>query len=193
MMQRSLPRRLALVAPLAIAACGPGAPAPPLAPRIEGYAYLTPLRLNVADLEVVPALPGPASRTDPPAPRVPAEEVARMGRDRIVPSGSANRARFIVETATLVREGNRISVLLRARVEILEDDRRVAFAEAEARRTEGGANTNAEAIVARAMSDLNVEFELQVRRNLRDWLITASPTGPAEEPGPVQREDLPRG
>jgi hypothetical protein len=194
-------RRLALLSPLALFACGREPPPPP--PRIQGYGYLMPLRLNVADLEVVEAPPGPASRADAPAPLVPAAEVARMGRDRIIPSGTTGRARFVVEAATLIREGDRLSALMRARVEVLDNDRRVAFAEAEVRRTatgtEGGSTARAraaETIVARAMEDLNVEFELQVRRNLRDWLLDTTPTAPvapADLPGGIQRQDLPQG
>ncbi|WP_458095912.1 hypothetical protein [Roseomonas sp. WA12] len=193
-------RRLALGAPLLLLACG-GREPPPAPPRVEGYAYLTPLRLNVADLEVV-AMPVDA-RVDPPAPIQPAAEVARMGRDRIAPSGTTNRARFVVEAASLTRSGDAIAVLLRARVEVLDGDRRIAFAEAEARRSLTGTGSSgaarsraAETIMIRAMEDLNVEFELQVRRNLRDWLLETSPSAPVPAmggPEGVERQDLPRG
>ncbi|WP_159346727.1 hypothetical protein [Roseomonas harenae] len=193
-------RRLALGAPLLLLACG-GREPPPAAPRIQGYAWLTPLRLNVADLEVIER---PVDgRVDPPAPLVPSAEVARMGRDRLIPSGTTGRARFVVEAATLTRSGDAIAVLLRARVEVLDNDRRVAFAVAEARRSltgtadSGSARARAaEEVVARAMDDLNVEFELQVRRNLRDWLLDTTPTAPVapvDSPDGIQRQDLPRG
>ena len=193
-------RRLVLGAPLLLlAACG-GRELPPPLPRVEGYAYLTPLRVNVAELEV---LEPTDARVDPPAPLVPAVEVARMGRDRLVPSGTTGRARFVVETANLTRAGDGIGVLPRARVGSLDNDRRVAFADAEARRstTGGGGSTAARAraaenLVIRAMEDLNVEFELQVRRNLRDWLLETTPTAPVapiDSPEGIQRQDLPRG
>ncbi|HEY8609823.1 MAG TPA: hypothetical protein VIL69_00870, partial [Roseomonas sp.] len=114
MIGRTVTRRgLALGTPLLLLACG-GRELPPLPPRIEGYAYLTPLRLNVADLEVVENPAG--SRADPPAPILPAAEVARMGRDRIIPSGTTGRARFVVDAASLTWSGDAVSVLLRARV-----------------------------------------------------------------------------
>lgn len=189
-----LPRRVLFGSvPLALASCARDAP-PPVR-RLDGYAYLTPLRLNVADIEVVPGPPGPATRTDPPTPLIPAVEAARMGRDRLSAFGITGRARFVTEAATLVRAGGRINILIRCRVEILADDRRVAFAEAEVRRaaTDGGARA-AEAEVVRAMEELNVEFELQVRRNLRDWLLTEALPGapPPDSPEAIRREDLPR-
>jgi hypothetical protein len=192
-------RRLALGAPLLLLGCGGREPPPP-APRIQGYAWLTPLRLNVADLEVIEQ---PVDgRVDPPAPLVPSAEVARMGRDRLIPSGTTGRARFVVEAATLIHSGDAIAVLLRARVEVLDNDRRVAFAVAEVRRNLTGAGGSgsararaAEEVVARAMDDLNVEFELQVRRNLRDWLLDTTPSAPVapvDSPDGIQRQDLPR-
>ncbi|TPG57471.1 hypothetical protein EAH89_11135 [Roseomonas nepalensis] len=201
----ALGRRLVIAAPLLLLAALPGCggreePSPGL-PRIEGYAYLTPLRLNVAELEVLDNPPD--ARVDPPAPLLPSAEVARMGRDRIIPSGTAGRARFVVETANLIRSGDAVAVLLRARVEVLDNDRRLAYAEAEARRgiigAGGGAAARArvaETLVSRAMEDLNVEFEVQVRRNLRDWLLETTPTAPVapiDSPDGIQRQDLPEG
>ncbi|UFN47004.1 hypothetical protein LPC08_13300 [Roseomonas sp. OT10] len=207
-------RRLLLLLPLAVAACGRNREAPvadtPFRP--DGYAWLTPLRLNVRSVEVVEAPPGPARRTDPPAPMVPADEVARMGRERVLAGGMTGTARFTVETASLVRERlggggmftepqERLTVVLRCRVEVVSDDgARQAFAEAEARqsstRVEGNARTaaaHAREVVARAMDELNVEFEVQVRRNLRDWLqdtVPAAPVPPEGGPNGIRREDL---
>ncbi|MBP0447026.1 hypothetical protein J8J14_19820 [Roseomonas sp. SSH11] len=197
----SLTRRsLAIGMPLLLLACGERE-LPPAPPRLDGYAWLTPLRLNVADVEVVENTAG--SRADPPAPIIPAVEVARMGRDRVVPSGTTNRARFTVETASLVRSGDSIAVLLRARLDVLDNERPVAFAVAEVRRNLTGAGSSAaararaaETVMIRAMEDLNVEFELQVRRNLRDWLLETTPAAPVlplDSPGGIQRQDLPQG
>ena len=205
---------------LGTAACGGRGDPPTLSPlRPDGYAWLTPLRLNVASVEVVDPAPSGSLRADPPAPLVPAAEVARMGRDRLSAVGTAGAARFTVETASLAREGlgsglfsessERLTCVLRCRVEILgADGRSTAFAEAEARQVatrpgngDGGRARNAAEVVGRAMDDLNVEFEVQVRRSLRDWLsdtATGTPapgiTGPepAGEPGGILREDLPR-
>ena len=50
----------------------------------------------------------------------------------------------------------------------------------------------AERVVKLAGQDLNIEFEDQVRRNLRSWLQLTAAAGEAV-PQPVEREALPRG
>ncbi|WBV42630.1 hypothetical protein [Pseudoroseomonas cervicalis] len=202
-----LPRRAALLlAPLLLAACGGGSEAPPVLAAPPGYAYLTPLRLNVLEVEVVE--PG-AMRADPPAPLSPAAQAARMGRERLSAVGTTGRARFLVDNAVLTRETadggglfsqrtERLTVVIRVRVEVLGNDgRRVGFAEAEVRRSAtqiddgpAGRARNADQIVRQAMDDLNVEFEFQLRRNLRDWIMSGPPAAPL--PGPVQQENLSR-
>jgi hypothetical protein len=200
--RRGLLAGLALL-PL-LAACANGGDAQPALQPPPGYRHLTPLQLNVLDIEVVE--PGPM-RADPPAPLSPAAQAARMGRERLVPVGTTGRARFLVDSATLVREPasagglfsqstERLTVALRTRVEVLGNDgRRVGFAEAEVRRTatvinEGPASRAraADTITRQALDDLNVEFEFQLRRNLRDWIMTGPAAAPA--PGPVQQESL---
>ncbi|ONG49015.1 hypothetical protein BKE38_21190 [Pseudoroseomonas deserti] len=205
----ALTRRRGLLAGLALlpllAACAGGDAQPALQPP-PGYRHLTPLQLNVLDIEVVE--PGPM-RADPPAPLLPAELAARMGRERLVPVGTSGRARFLVDGATLIREPasagglfsqrtERLTVAIRTRVEVLGNDgRRVGFAEAEVRRNatvidEGPASRAraADTIVRQAVDDLNVEFEFQLRRNLRDWIMSGAPAAPL--PVPVQQENLVR-
>ncbi len=200
-------RRAALLLPLLAAACATSETAPPLPPA-PGYDYLTPLRLNVLDIEVVEPSPmGVNFRVDQPAPLSPITQAVRMGRERLVPVGTTGRARFIVDAATLTREqataggmfaqqSDRFSVFAHVRVEIMNGSgNRVAFTEAEVRRnatviTEGP-NSRARAadqIVRQAMDDLNVEFEFQIRRNLRDWIMAGDPgVVPAVN---VQQENL---
>jgi hypothetical protein len=71
-----------------------------------------------------------------------------------------------------------------------------AFVEAAAQRGVSGADAArpraADLLLRRAMEDLNVEFEFQLRRNLRRWLATVAPAGAAMPP-PVGREELPPG
>lgn len=199
-------RGLALSLPVLAAACAGGDAQPALQPP-PSYGHLTPLRLNVLNIEVLEPGPGPNIRIDPPAPLSPSAQAVRMGRERLVPVGTTGRGRFLVESAMLTREvgdagglftqrTERLSLAIRVRVEVLADDgRRVAFAEAEVRRSatvidEGPASRAraADQIVRQGMDDLNVEFEFQLRRNLRDWLMTGAPAAPL--PGPVQQESL---
>lgn len=203
-------RGTALLLPLLVAACATGDAQPPLQPP-PGYAHLTPLRLNVLEIEMMD--PGPAAfRVDPPAPLSPIALALQMGRERLSAVGTTGRARFGLVNASLTREAaggaglfsdrtERLAVILRVRLEILGADAApVGFAEAEVRRTatavanDAAAQArNADQIVRQAMDDLNVEFEFQLRRNLRDWIMSAQPTAPL--PGPIQEEILvqPRG
>lgn len=199
-------RGLAFSLPVLAAACAGGDAQPALQPP-PSYGHLTPLRLNVLNIDVVEPGAGAGIRADPPAPLSPAVQAVRMGQERLVPVGTTGRGRFMVETALLTREvadagglftqrTERLSLAIRVRVEVLADDgRRVAFAEAEVRRNatviDDGPASRARAadqIVRQGMDDLNVEFEFQLRRNLRDWLMATTPAAPL--PGPVQQESL---
>lgn len=203
-------RRATLLLPFAAAACSSEPPPRPL--PAPDYSYLAPLRINVLDIDILAPQASAQVMVAQPAPLVPAELVQRMAQQRLQAVGSAGRARFLTETATLTRQElpggsrllgrsapQRLSVALRCRLEVLGNEgRRVGFAEAEVRRTQtlGDGNSEedvqraADAIVRQAMDDLNVEFEFQLRRTLRDWLMDGAPSAPPA--GPIQSEDLPR-
>lgn len=209
-------RTLLLALPLAAAACASGEPEV-LAPLVSGYRHLTPIRLNVAEVEVM-TFGSATIRVDEPAPLRPEQEMVRMAQDRLVAAGAENRARFLVQIAEFRREplaarggvvgmftgdpGERLTTRLQARLEVVgSDSRRTGFVEAEVRRQrtlpEGATSAErrraAEEILRQAMDDLNVEFEFQVRRNLRPWLaegnVAPVPTGP----GGIEREELQQG
>lgn len=193
-------RRAALLLPLLAAGCAGSDPPPaPLAPI--AYRYLTPLPLNVADIAIAPAdppgTPGDLGATLQPRP---AEAVRIMGRDRLTAVGTVGSGRFAVTRATLLR-GSGLSCAVGCRLEILgADDGRLGFIEAEARATATGTEASradaAARLLRRAMDDLNVEFEFQLRRNLRAWLVVVPPgtvgAVPAPPPGSIAREELPR-
>lgn len=192
-----IPRRAALTGLLAAAACGgreePVAIAPVGPPS---YGYLTPLRLAVGRIDVVPASDAAATRTMPPAPLIPSVVMHAMAQDRLSAAGGPGFARFRTQIATLTRESagaggvfttasERLTCVMRCRLEIVDDDGAPAgFAEAEVRRTAtrpAGTPAErvraAEEIVRLSGNDLNVEFEYQLRRNLRPLL-----RGPAPDP-----------
>lgn len=180
-----------MLLPLAVTACASQQPSvPPLRPL--SFGHLTPLPLNVATLEVAPGGPVPpqgdiGAQTDPR----PADAVRQMGRERLSAVGTAGQAVFTVTVASLARDRAGIACLVGCRLEILSPEGgRLGFVQAEARHAASGPDATrpraADLLLRRAMDDLNVEFEFQLRRNLRDWLTT---TG---MPGSVTREDLPR-
>lgn len=190
-------RSVLLLLPALAASCArPEPPAPPLAPL--SWTHLTPLPLDVAALEVVPTAPPPmpgdvGTLLQPP----PAEAVRSMARDRLSALGGSGQAVFLVTAASLVRErGGALRCALGCRLEIsgkgVEDG--PGFMEAAAQRGVAGAEAArpraADLLLRRAMEDLNVEFEFQLRRNLRRWLVAAAPAG-AAVPAPVSREELP--
>ncbi len=203
-------RRLLLLAPLALAACAGEPPA-----RVEGppisYGHLTQLRLDVAGLDLTDRdpMPGPNDIGRELSPSA-AEAVRIMGRDRLAAFGTEHRARFTVTRAQILRErqggggflaadrGERLEARLGARLEVVDGNgRRLGFAEAETTRartgvesTPAGRRIAAETLLRQAMFDLNTEFEFQIRRALRPYLVDG-PGRAAPPAGGVQREALP--
>jgi hypothetical protein len=205
-----LNRRFLLLA-LPLGACATmGDDQEPLPPLVTGYGHLTPIRLNVASIDVPTPSPG-SVRVDEPAPLRPDAEMRRMAEERLSAAGTAGQARFFILAAEFRRErtgsgglfagepGERLNIRLRCRLEIFGvDGERAGFIEAEARRMRtvpSGAGIAArrraaEDAMRQAMEELNIEFEFQVRRALRAWLLEAAPA--TLGPGGIEREDLPR-
>jgi len=202
-----LPRRALLILPAALGACGSKPP-----PRVEGppigYTHLTQIRLDVASIVTEDRTPnaGPndiGRNLQPTA----TEAVMTMGRDRLAAFGTQNRARFVVTRAQILRArqpsrggafsadaGEQVTCQLTARLEILgENDRRLGYAEASAERSQTAESTPgerqivAESLLRQTMFDLNTEFEFQIRRALRPYLVEGTGAAP---PPPVSREAL---
>jgi hypothetical protein len=203
-------RHLLLLPPLGVlAACAATPPPAPEGPEIS-YAYLPRLRLNVASIDIDENRPN-AGPTDVGRDLRPgaAEAVQIMGRDRLAAFGTENTARFVTLRAAILRErqpsqgglfggdpGERLNCTLTCRLEIRgANDLRLGFAEATVNRTApsessvAARNRTATSLLRRATFDLNTEFEFQLRRALRDWLVEGERAAPPA-PGGVVRESL---
>lgn len=204
-----LHRRSLLLSPFLLSACG-GTPVPRLEGPAIAYTHLTQIRLDVAAIAIEDRMPNPGpgdvGRDLQPSA---AEAVRIMGRDRLAAFGTENRARFGVTRAQILRTrnpagsglfagdpGERLVCQLTARLDILDaNDRRLGFAEAAAERSQSVESTNAtrrigaESLLRQTMFDLNTEFEFQIRRALRPYLVEGNQAAPAP---PVNREELPR-
>ena len=197
-----VPRRrylLGLLAPLLLAACDDGPPArtdfPPLT-----YDYLGKLKLSVATIDIDDAFSKRDTATtghvENLSPVQPAAALTRMARDRLIPAATSGHAVFVIEDASLTRAPGGFAGAMYVRLDVTTSDgAKAGFAEARANRTfnstdtsEAGTRAALYELVKLMMSDMNVEFEYQVRRRLRDYLQTDDTTAPP--PAPVQAQDL---
>ncbi len=191
-MSRRLARCLAVLLPLVAAGCVEQPPIQTSFPALH-YDYLTPLHLNVASIDIeqrfVPAPGGPAAL----APVAPVDALIQMAHDRLSATGSSGRAVFVIEDASIVPEpGGGLGGTLAVRLEVMTGDgQRAGFADARVSRVLTGTGGDERAavydLVRRMMVDMNVEFEFQVKRTLRDWL---QQTTNAPAPAAVQQQDL---
>ena len=194
-------RRSFLLLPLLAAACGDRLEPVPLPPGPLSYKYLAPLPLNVANIDISEEAPAPVpgdvgARISPSA----AEAVRIMGRDRLLAVGSTGQARFAVSQAQVIQQEGQLTCLLGCRLEVLSGlGSRLGFAEAAVTRSVSGPEARRpqapEALLRRAMDDLNVEFEFQIRRALKDWISPMTPNADggmaAPGPAPIGVENLP--
>ncbi len=168
-------RIAALLLSLLVAACGGGEERrdfPPL-----HYDYLPPIRLNVAALEIEPRFvpSGTGADVSGLAPVRPVDALTTMGRDRLSPLGGGGRAVLAIQDGSLTQRGDAISGSMAVSLTIFRDDGgQAGFVEARVSRTSSGGSGGLRGrlydLVVAMMSDMNVELEFQIRRNLRDWL-----------------------
>ena len=164
------------------------------------YTYLTPIRLNVASLEVEDHSPPPgAGSLEALDPVRPADALKRMAIDRLSADGSAGRAVFVIDQAKLVGGSGNYDGMLAAHLDVFagQGGERVGYAEARVVRRQIGTGSDKNVptvlytMTSQMMSDMNVEFEYQVRRSLRDWVQTTQATTPL--PPPVMTQPLQSG
>jgi hypothetical protein len=180
-----LTRRHALLVPLALFGCAePEAVFPPL-----HYEYLPPIQLNVAAIEVeprfIPSGVPPDVTAEDPAPPVAA--LRAMATGRLQAFGISGRAVFAILDASLTRDGNDIAATMAVSLTVYgADGAQDGFAEARVQHNQSGDINDLRKtlydITKTMMDNMNVEFEYQVRQNLRAWLTTpAAPDTPVEQ------------
>jgi hypothetical protein len=184
-----LSRRSSLLLPFLLAACGGRSQRlyPPL-----HYGHLTPLRLNVAAIQIeqryVPSRVAPdVSQLDP---MPPVQALRNMAADRVQAFGSSGQAVFVIQEASLIRQRDTILGSFAIELDIYTSaNTRAGFAEARVSRSYTGDLDDLPStlydMTKDMMDTMNVEFEFQVRRSLRAWLI---PEGATQTP--VQQQQL---
>lgn len=191
------PRRLVLALPMGLLACADRDPVIAIPDRPVGVVGL-PLRLNLAEI-VLPPEPSPPTGLGALTSMAPAAAVRLMAQQRLGALGASGRAVFSVTQASLAGPDQLVACLLGCRLEI-EDAAGVSqgFAEAQAQASitlPAGVRPEtrrraAEAMLRQALERLNVEFEYQLRRTLRAWLVAEGTAAPPVPRGGVEREEL---
>ena len=187
-------RRTVLLLPLLAAACADETV--PQSFPLPNYSYLTPIRLNVASIEIDDrSVPIGGNSVEAMSPLRPADGLKKMATDRLAAAGSAGRAVFIIDQASLVRSNGGIDGIMAVHLDVYAGGAtRAGYAEARVvrRRTSTDMDEDPRAVLydftLQMMRDMNVEFEFQVRRSLKDWLQQTAPDAPL--PPPVQSQDL---
>jgi hypothetical protein len=188
-----LSRRFVLLSPLVLAACG-GDEEPVYEPL--RFNDLPPIQLNVASMEVqqrfIPSGMDPDVSLQDPAP--PLEALRAMANDRLQAFGTANKAVFAIIDASLTRGNDEVTGSFAVSLTILDDNgTQLGFAEARVQSRHTGRIRNIRPVLydmtKAMMSDMNIEFEYQIRKSLKPWLTsdTAPPTpveqAPLDQPG----------
>ncbi len=187
---------LPVLATLAMSGCAENA-APTSYPP-PSYDYLTTLKLNVGRIEIDDswAPRGASRRVEHLAPVMPREALRRMAEDRIVAGGTTGRAVFVVEDASIIRGPRNYEASLVVRLDMADDaGNRLGQATARVVQVRPVRDDSQRAVrddlyvfVRDLMNEMNVEFEFQMRRAMRDALQSTSTSVP--EPGPVEAETL---
>ena len=168
------------------------------------FEYLTPIRLNVATIDVQNQTAPSDDDLSARSPASPEAAMERMAHDRLVAAGPSGTATFVVTEASILRGDNGLTERLSAHLDIASaDGARAAFAEAHVTRSSNGDGGTGPAalyeLTRAAMKDMNVEFEYQVRHSLHDWIVSGDAVeAPVEQtplggggPGPLQLAPAP--
>jgi hypothetical protein len=182
-----LTRRVALLLPFALAACFGETEQKVFEPL--RYNYLPPIQLTVASIMVeqrfIPSGVAPDVSGQDPVP--PIEALKAMANDRLQAFGTANKAVFSILDASLARENDVITGSFAVSLTILDGEgNQLGFAEARVESRHTGRFDDLDTVLYEMtktmMSDMNVEFEYQVRHNLKNYLTTtAAPDTPVQQ------------
>jgi len=182
----NLNRRFLLLLPLALAACGDG---DEVAFDALRYNDLPPIQMNVASIKIeqrfVPSGVAPDVSNQDPAP--PVEALKAMAGDRLQAFGTANTAVFAILDASLTQEGDVVLGSLAVSLTILDNSgTQIGFAQARVQSRRTGQLNHIRTVLydmtKSMMTDMNIEFEYQIRHNLRDWLTNdIAPETPVEQ------------
>ena len=193
----TLARRAVLLSLVALAACG--GPAAPVFKPLD-YSYLTKIKLDVGRIDIDDswAPRGQLRHVENLAPTQPVVAMRRMAEQRLVAGGNAGRAAFTIDDASIIICAGKLEGHFAVHL-VLYDAGGNQTGEVKAQVTAARPASNEEdpdamrtdldALTRKMMDDLNVEFEYQIRRNLKTALQTTAPDAPP--PAPVQAQPLP--
>jgi hypothetical protein len=199
---RPLGRRLLVMAllPALLAACGDSGEQHQDFPPLD-FGYLTKLRLNVATIDIDDAFAQRNGAADPGhvealAPEPPADALEHMAQQRLITAGSGGHARFVIDDASLVTAPGGFAGSMHVHLDITTPDgAKGGSADARVSRTYTASDTSDSGtraalydLVKLMMSDMNVEFEYQLKHSLRNYLESDQGTAPL--PAPVETQDL---
>ncbi len=189
-------RRSLLALPLLVTACSNDSETPQNF-AFPSYSYLTAIRLNVANIEINDQTrPSPNNALESLAPVRPVDALKQMANDRLSAAGTAGRAVFVIDQASITRSDGAIIGVMAVHLDVFAGagGERAGYAEARVGRRRSSNDYSEDprgvlyAFTMKMMDDMNVEFEFQVKRSLRDWLQLTAGTAPP--PPPVQTQDL---
>lgn len=148
------------------------------------YTYLSQIHLNVGRLNIVDNMPPGTTPGDisAKAPVTPQQALEEMARDRLIASGADGSATFTITRASILHEpGGTLQGDLDVRLDMLTPTGdRAGFTTAHVSRTLNPGDKDPESrsvlydLVSQMMQDMNVELEFQIKKTLRDWLVTAA-------------------
>ncbi|WP_201728088.1 hypothetical protein [Acidocella sp. C78] len=176
-----------VILPLALSACASEPPPPTTFARLD-YAYLPPITLKVASIQIRNDYqPGPdAAQVIEQAPETPARVLERMARERLVANGSPGSAVFVIRQASLRQVGDTLVGTMTVDLNVrTSNGQRVGYAEATishsvtapANETPDRMRAALYGLTKSMMNSMNVELQYQIQRTLPDWLAFAPNSG----------------